>query len=136
METLQKFGPVVSRIFLATIFLVSGYGKIAGFQQTADFMASAGLPGNAAFVVLVIVVEIGAAIMLLLGYKTRLAALALIGFTVLATLFFHLGAGQATSFLKNLAIIGGLLSVMTYGAGPVSLDNEYGGWKRTDDGMA
>jgi putative oxidoreductase len=122
--------PLLGRILLAVIFLISGVNKIGNFGPTANFMASKGLPQTQSLLIVTIVLEIAAAALLILGFQARWAALALAGFTVLATYFFHLfwtfagpEAGlQQIMFLKNLAIIGGLLMVVSNGAGRWSLD--------------
>ncbi len=71
---------------------------------------------------LVIALELGGGLLLVVGFQTRWVALALALFTVAASLIFHIGDGQMTMFLKNMAITGGLLLVYVHGAGPLSLD--------------
>jgi putative oxidoreductase len=122
--------PLLGRILLAVIFLVSGYGKIAGFAGTAAYMASKGLPMVPQLLYATIAVEILGAAMIVVGYQTRWAALALLGFTAIITPVFHdfwnLVGGEARlqqiMFMKNLAIIGGLLMVVSFGPGRWSLD--------------
>ncbi len=101
------------------LFLVAGYTKIGGFDHVAGWMASMGLPAASVLLVPTIALEIVAGLMLIIGIKTRWAALALIAFTIPTTLIFHAFwsvdaaqfAEQQTAFLKNLAIVGGLLLV-------------------------
>jgi len=122
--------PLLGRILLAAIFLVSGVQKIAGFAGTAGFMASKGLPMVPVLLTATIVVEIVAAALVIVGYKARWAALALLVFTAIVTVIFHnfwalTGADfrmQQIQFTKNLAIIGGLLAIMAFGPGRWSLD--------------
>ncbi len=71
---------------------------------------------------LVIALELGGGLLLIVGFQTRWVALALAVFTVLASVLFHVGDGQMTMFLKNMAITGGLLLLFVHGAGPLSLD--------------
>ena len=129
---LKQFGPLLGRVFMASIFIVSGFGKIGGFAGTSAYMASKGLPFVPALLVLTIIIELGAGLMLLLGIKARWAAAALFLFLVPVTLIFHpFWAVDAASaqmqqimFMKNLAIMGGLLYVMGFGAGAYSVARE------------
>jgi putative oxidoreductase len=106
---------LVARILLATLFLWSGFGKIGGFAGTVGYIASKGLPLAQALAAATVLVEIGAGLLLLIGWKARWAALALAIFTVLAAVLFHnywavpeaQKMMQQISFMKNLAIIGG-----------------------------
>ena len=135
MQAVEKFAPVVGRILLALIFVLSGFGKITGWEGTAGFMASVGFPAVTLFLIGAIVLEIGGGVSLILGFKARWGALALIIFTIPATVIFHNfwaleGAEAFTQrimFMKNLAIMGGLLVVMAFGAGPLSIDARSGG---------
>ena len=111
------------RVLLATLFLLSGVGKIGGYTATAGYMAAAGVPG--ALLPLVMAVEIGGAIALVVGWHVRITAFLLAGFTLLSALLFHNDFGdqvQAVMFLKNLSIAGGLLLLVANGAGHFSLD--------------
>jgi putative oxidoreductase len=108
---------LLGRILLALIFILSGSGKIGGYAETVDQMTKVGIPG--ALLPLVIILELAAGLLLVIGWQTRIAALALVGFTLLATYFFHLDfgdRGQVIRILKNLAIFGGLLALV--GSGP------------------
>lgn len=115
---------VVARLLLATIFLVSGYGKLGpGYAGTQQYMESMGV--SSALLPLVIVAELGGGVGVLLGALTRVAAVALAGFTLLAAFLFHAELGdriQAIMFMKNLAIAGGLLMLAIHGAGAISID--------------
>jgi putative oxidoreductase len=128
-NTIDKFGPLVGRIMMAVIFLFSGFGKITGFAGTAGYMASKGLPMVEVLLVASIVIEIGGALMLILGYKAKLGAAALLLWMIPVTLVFHnfwaVPAAeqqlQMIMFMKNLAMLGGLLYIMAFGSGPMSL---------------
>ncbi len=128
-NTIDKFGPLVGRILLALIFLVSGYGKIGGFTGTAGYMASKGLPMAEVLLAITIVIEIGAALMLIAGYKARLGAAALFLWMIPVTFIFHnfwaMPADQQMiqqiMFMKNLGLMGGMLYIMAFGSGPMSL---------------
>ena len=108
---------VIGRILLGALFVLAGLGKVIDPTGTAAYMeAESPFPGSLA--VAVGVFEIVAGLILASGLMTRLTSLVLIGFTILATLFFHervTDQAQATLALKNLAIIGGLAMVFAYG---------------------
>ena len=117
--------PLVGRLLFALIFLVSGLQKIVGFEEYVAYIQAYGVPWALLLLGGAIAVEVGGGLLLVLGYQTRWAAVLLCLFLIPATLVFHTDFGepqQATTFLKNLAIMGGLLFVVQAGAGPVSLD--------------
>lgn len=130
MDLVKKFGPLVGRILLALIFIISGFGKIVDFQGTVGYIQSAGLPAAQLGAIVAIIVELGGGILLVLGWKARWAAAALFIFTFLAGILFHAfwssppeqAMMQQIQFMKNLAIMGGLLFVVAYGSGPLSAD--------------
>jgi putative oxidoreductase len=130
MMTLERFGPAAARIAIAPIFVVSGIGKLVEPARVAGYMASKGLPSGALLAVAIGGFEIAGGIFLALGARARLAALVLAAYLVLVTLIFHNPAGLAgmaaqletLQMLKNVAILGGLVSVVTHGAGPLSVD--------------
>lgn len=113
---------LAGRILLALIFITAGYGKIGGYEGTAGYMESMGVPG--ALLPLVILTELGGGIAIVLGLFTRPVAVALAGFSVLSAILFHGGADQTQSimFAKNLAIAGGFLVLAAHGAGAWSID--------------
>lgn len=123
---------LAGRFLLALMFVLAGYSKIGGFEGTAGYIASVGLPWAEALTVLTIVVEIGAGLALMLGYQARLAALVLAGFTLAASVIFHnywaMPADQAyvqqLMFMKNISVAGGLLMVAALGAGSWALGNK------------
>jgi putative oxidoreductase len=128
MKTLDRFGPLVGRCLLGLIFIVAGWGKIMAYSGTAGYMASKGMPLVPLLLPLTILLELGCGLMLVLGWHARWAALALFLFIIPTTLIFHnfwasppaQVQSQMNNFLKNLAIMGGMLYVMVYGSGPVS----------------
>lgn len=127
---ISKFGPLLGRVLLALIFLLSGINKIGAFAGTAGWMASKGLPMAEALLAVTIIIEVGAAIMIMIGWKARLGALALLLWMVPVTFIFHnfwaMPADQQQiqmiMFLKNLAMMGGMLLIMANGSGPLSVD--------------
>ncbi len=129
MDRLSSAGLLVSRVLLAAVFLVSGTGKICAFGPTMGVMAARGMHMAGMFLVLAILVEIGGGLSVLLGYRPRLGALVLALYLVPVTLVFHrnlVDPDQAAHFAKNLAIIGGLLAVVSVGGGVFSLDARKG----------
>ena len=113
------------RFLLAILFILSGLSKLGAVAATQAYIAKAGLPLPVLAYAVAVAVELGAGLMLLVGYKTRVAALALAIFTLAAALFFHNQLGdrnQFIHFMKNLAICGGLLQVYVFGAGGFSID--------------
>ena len=115
----------LGRLFLATLFLLSGFSKLAGAAATTGYIASAGLPLPGVAYVLAVIVEIGGGLLLLVGFQARLAAAVLAVFTLVAAIFFHnnfADQNQMIHFMKNLAITGGLLQIAAWGAGRWSLD--------------
>lgn len=130
MNILNRYGPLAGRILIAAIFIFAGLGKINGFEGTVGYIASKGLPLPQLGTIGAILVELGGGIMLVLGWKTRGAAAALLIFTAVAAIIFHnfwasppdQAQNQMIHFMKNMAIVGGLLFVMVHGSGPLSLD--------------
>ena len=116
---------LAARLMASAIFITAGYGKLgAGYAGTQGYMAAMGVPG--AMLPLVIALELGGGIALLLGFQTRLVALLLAGFSIIAGLIFHTGADQMQQIMlmKNFAMAGGLLAFTVFGAGRLSLDGE------------
>jgi len=125
--------PIVTlagRILLAAVFLVAGYGKLMAFAGTSGYFAKLGFPAPDVMTVLAIAVELGGALLLIAGWHARWAAWALILFVAIATFaahrFWEFDASQYRNqmnhFLKNLALIGGLLFVVALGPGTLSAD--------------
>jgi putative oxidoreductase len=130
MAQKNGFPLLIGRVLLGLIFVIAGIGKIFDFDGTAAYIATNGLPMAPALVVATIIVEAGGGAALLAGFFARPAALALIGFTLIASLVFHQFWAvepdaqklQMIMFLKNLSIMGGLIYVAAFGPGPLSLD--------------
>jgi len=124
-STLTNLFSLASRLFLAFIFVMAGWGKLNGIDGTAGYMASAGIPLSNILVYLVILTELGGGILIAIGYHTRIVAFLMAGFTILSALIFHFNFGdqmQMINFMKNIAIAGGFLSLVANGAGAWSLD--------------
>jgi putative oxidoreductase len=135
MQTLQRsldrYGPLAGRSALALIFIVSGLGKLADPATTGAYIASKGLPLATLLAVLAGAIEVAGGLSVVLGARARWGALALAAFLVPVTIIFHNPAGlegmaaqmEMIQVFKNLAILGGLLTVASLGAGPVSVDS-------------
>jgi len=124
MKTFQELAAPAGRVLLALMFLLAGINKISGYAGTQAFMESMGVPG--ALLPLVILLEVLGGVLLMLGWHTRIVAFLMAGFTIVATLIFHSNIGDPTQmlfFMKNLSIAGGLLLVVSHGAGPYSIDD-------------
>ena len=126
----QGIPVVIARVLLALMFVLAGIGKLGGLEGTAGYIASKGLPMPQVHAALTILVELGGGVLLVLGWKARWAALAIAGFTVLASFLFHNywtyaapeRMAQYLNFWKNIAIVGGLLMVFALGPGRYSVD--------------
>jgi putative oxidoreductase len=121
------------RVLIAVLFLLSGLGKLAAPAMTMGYIASVGLPAPLLGYLIAIAVEIGGGLLLVLGLQTKLVALVMAGFAIATALAFHNNlADQNTMihFMKNIAIAGGLLQVVAFGAGAFSLDGRRSGSSR------
>ena len=120
-KTLRTHGAMVGRMLIGLLFLFSGVGVVmGGVDVLVGMIDSRGLPMASLLAWVVVLIKIAAGGALILGYKTKEAALALLVFTLLATIFYHMNLEDVNLF-KNLAIVGGLMYVYIYGPGP--------GWK-------
>ena len=131
MNAISNPMALIGRVLLAWLFIPAGWGKLgAGFAGTAGYVASKGLPMPEVMAAAAIAVELIAGIALLIGFKTRWAALLLALFTLATAVMFHnywaMPAEQVMvqtlMFNKNLAIVGGLLVVAALGGGALGLD--------------
>ena len=116
---------LVARILLSALFLWSAFNKIMNPAATQQYMTANGLPLVGLLYLATVAVELGGGLSVLLGYKVRWGAIALAIFLIPATLIFHTNFAdriQQIMFMKNLAIFGGLLMIIQYGAGRISLD--------------
>jgi len=117
--------PFVGRALLSAIFLMSVLGKIQAPAGTIGYIASAGLPFPEVAYALAVLIELVGGLALLVGYRTRIAAGALAIYTLVAAIGFHSNLADLNQFIhffKNVAITGGLLQVVAFGAGAFSID--------------
>ena len=117
--------PLVGRILLATIFVLSGLGKLGAPAATQGYIAAMGMPAPLLAYLGAVAMELGGGLLLLVGYRTKLVAAALALFCIVTAFIFHhalADQNQMIHFLKNFAMAGGLLQLVAYGAGRISLD--------------
>ena len=128
---MYDWASLIGRIGLAAVFLWSGYGKLVHMDGNVGYMKAFGLPAAEMLIWPAMLVELVAGAMLLVGWKARWAAVrSRPVFTVPATFIFHaywsVPADQVLNaqihFMKNLAIVGGLLGIFAHGSGPLALD--------------
>ncbi|QKV19236.1 DoxX family protein [Oricola thermophila] len=120
---------LLARILLAVIFIMSGWGKLFAIDGTAGYIASVGLPAATLLAWAAAIFELVAGLAILVGFRTREAAWLLAAFCVFAGFVFHFQPEdqmQMISFMKNLAIAGGFLSLAVAGAGTLSVDAKLG----------
>lgn len=126
----QNTAALVGRLLLAALFLPAGLSKLTGFSGTVGYITSVGLPLPTLAAGAALVLEIGGGLALIAGAGTRIAALALAFFTLVASFFFHAYWAvpaeqqmvQQLLFFKNIAVVGGLLTLAAWGPGAWSLD--------------
>jgi len=130
MNAYERIMPLVGRILISVIFLLSGIMKLANFSGSVAFAASKGLPLANVMLAGALAVEILGALCLIAGFQTRIAALIMFLYLIPTTLIFQnfwvmqgaMRGDMQIHFLKNLAIMGGLLMVAAYGPGRLSVD--------------
>ena len=124
MSEIQRIAAPLGRVLISAIFVISGLSKIAAYSGTQGYMESMGVPG--VLLPLVIFFEVGAGLAVIAGWQTRLAALALAGFSILSAIIFHFNLAdqmQFILFMKNFAMAGGFLFLVAFGPGAFALDN-------------
>lgn len=124
-DVTQASAALIGRILLSAIFILSGFSKLAAPAMMVGYIGSVGLPLPQLALALAIIVEIGGGLALIAGYRTRTVAAVLAVFSVFTALAFHNALGDQNQFIhffKNVAMAGGLLQVVAFGAGRFSLD--------------
>lgn len=132
MNALKNYAPLIGRILIAQLYIYFGFSKIIGFAGTAGYIASKGLPLPAVLAALTIVIEIGGGLMILLGWRARLAAVVLFLWMIPVTFFFHnfwsmegpAEMANQINFQKNLALMGAMFFIYAYGPGRYSLRDD------------
>lgn len=134
LDTLKNPLSLIGRLLIALMFLPAGWGKLTGFAGNVAYTASGGMPMPEVATAVALVVEIVGSLALIFGFGTRWAALILAFFTLVASFFYHKYWGVPAEqvmvtqllFFKNMAIVGGLLTLAAWGAGAWSLDAKRG----------
>jgi len=124
LERLPDIAVPAGRVFIAIIFVLSGFNKIGSYEYVATWMNSMGVPG--ALLPVVIALEVLGGMAIILGFKARFAAFLLSGFCVVSAVMFNSNFSEQNemiNFLKNIAIAGGFLFLVAHGAGKFALDN-------------
>jgi putative oxidoreductase len=123
MKLINNYGSLVGRLLISVMFLMAGISKITGYVGTQGYMEAMGVPG--VLLPLVIGLEVFGALAIIIGYKTKVVAFLLAGFSIVSALLFHnnfTDQMQAALFMKNIAIAGGFMFLVVNGAGLYSID--------------
>lgn len=121
-----RYLPLAGRLLIGLPFAMSGLSKLGAYASTTHMIEAAGLPVPVLAFAVAVAVELGGGLLLIAGWQTRLVALALVLFSFAAAVSFHSNfadQNQMIHFLKNIMIAGGLLQIVAFGAGALSLDN-------------
>jgi putative oxidoreductase len=124
-----RYLPFAGRLLIGLPFAMSGFGKLTAYGATVGMITAVGLPLPPLAFAVAVAVELGGGLLLIAGYQTRLVAAAIAIFTLAAAFSFHSNfadQNQMIHFLKNVMITGGLLQIVAFGAGALSLDNRLG----------
>lgn len=124
MNTVQTFAAPTGRFFLAIMFFMSGLTKISQYAGTQGYMEAMGVPGS--LLPLVILTEVLGGLAIILGWKTKYAAIVLAGFSIISAILFHAdfsNQAEMSNFMKNVAIAGGFLTLFVHSPGAFALDN-------------
>jgi putative oxidoreductase len=132
VNALKTYAPLIGRILISQLFIYFGYTKIIGFAGTAGYIASKGLPVPQLLTLLTIVIEVGGGLMILLGWRARLAAAVLFLWMIPVSFLFHNywsmeGAAvmaNKVNFLKNVALMGAMFLIFAFGPGRYSLRDD------------
>jgi putative oxidoreductase len=123
--TTTRYASLVGRLLIGLPFAMSGFGKLAAYGATTAYIAAAGLPVPPLAYAIAVLVELGGGLLLVAGYQARSVALVLAVFSVATAVAFHnnfADQNQMIHFLKNVMMSGGLLQIVAFGAGAISLD--------------
>lgn len=126
MSFLSMLSAPIGRVFIALIFVISGFNKFFSYTDIQGYMTSMGVSGE--LLPFVIGIEVLAGLAVIIGWQTRLAALALAGFSIASAVIFHMDFTdqiQFIMFMKNLAITGGLLLLVANGPGAYAFNNRH-----------
>lgn len=141
MDRIASYLPFLGRLLLCGLFIWSGYGKLKDLKGAAAYFAAIGIPAPTLMVWVTVIVELVGGLAILIGLKARLAATILALWCLLTGFVVHLAAAISLTdpmaaydnmihFYKNLAVAGGFLYVVAYGAGALSIDHGLTGASR------
>jgi putative oxidoreductase len=125
-----RYLPFVGRLLIGLPFVMSGFGKLAAYGPTTEMIGAVGLPAPPLAFAVAVVVELGGGLLLIAGFQARSVAVALALFALVTAVSFHSNfadQNQMIHFLKNVMMAGGLLQIVAFGAGAISLDNRLRG---------
>lgn len=133
---LENLSTTTGRVLLGLYFIIPGITKITGYEGTSQYMADHGMAFIPFFLILTIIIQIGGGLSLVAGWQTKAIAFVLAGLTLVISMVLHdfwtmpageLQTGHETqNFVKNMAIMAGLLAVAGLGGGAWSLDRKFG----------
>ncbi len=122
-----RYLPFVGRLFIGLPFLASGFSKVTDYNGTIDFIMPSTLPLPAPLAYAgALAVELGCGLLMIVGYQARTVAAVFVLFCLATAVFFHAhfsDPNQTFHFIKNMIMCGGLLQIVAFGAGAVSIDN-------------
>ena len=121
-----RYLPFAGRLMIGLPFAMSGFGKLAAYGATVGMIGAAGLPFPPLAFAVAVAVELGGGLLLIAGYRTRYVAAALAIFALATAVSFHSNfadQNQMIHFLKNVMMAGGLLQIVAFGAGALSVDD-------------
>ena len=124
-----RYLPFVGRLMIGIPFAMSGLGKLGAYGATTAMIGAAGLPFPPLAFVIAVAVELGGGVLLIAGYQARFVAMALAAFALATAVSFHnnfADQNQMIHFLKNVMMAGGLLQIVAFGAGAISIEQ----WRR------
>lgn len=120
-----RYLPFIGRLLIGGIFVMSGFSKITAYAATTAMISAVGLPLAPLGWLVALVVEIGVGLLLIVGFRAREASAVLAIWCVVTAVFFHrdfADQNMMIHFLKNIMLAGGLLQIVHFGAGALSLD--------------
>jgi putative oxidoreductase len=128
-----RYLPFAGRVMIGVPFVMSGLSKLAADGATTAYIGAVGLPFPPLAYAVAVTVELGGGLPLIAGYQARYVAAALALFALATAVSFHnnfADQNQMIHFLKNVMMAGGLLQIVAYGAGALSVDNRRGNSER------
>jgi putative oxidoreductase len=123
--TAANVGAAAGRVLISAIFILSGISKLAAPAAMIGYIDAAGLPFASLALAIAVAIEVVGGLALIAGFKTRWVAAVLAVFSVVTAIAFHANfadQNQFIHFFKNIAMAGGLLQIVAFGAGTLSLD--------------